>query len=78
MIADERSRVVTVRCLAHTSHWRIYAVDAFRSAALRTQPPRSSLQVRTRRWPHLNFLEVNNVCDGGGDLWNALQEVYYA
>lgn len=35
-------------------------------------------QVRTRRWPHLNFLEVNNVCDGGGDLWNALQEVYYA
>ena len=35
-------------------------------------------QVRAKRWPHMNFLEVNNICDGGADLWAALKEVYYA
>ena len=35
-------------------------------------------QVLARRWPHMNLLEVNNVCDGGQELWSALKHVYYA
>ena len=34
--------------------------------------------MRAKRWGHMGLLEVNNVCDGGADLWRALKEVYYA
>ena len=35
-------------------------------------------QVRAKRWPSMNLLEVNNVCDGGLTLLKALHDTYFA
>ena len=34
-------------------------------------------QVRAKRWPSLNLLEVNNVCDNGMSLLKAIQDTYF-
>ena len=58
-------------------------IGTLRNSSLLLDEARSGLnallarQVRARRWRHLNLLEVNNVCDGGPELWAAIQEVYY-
>ena len=30
-------------------------------------------RVKAHAWEHVSFLEVNNVCDGGPELWEALK-----
>lgn len=59
-------------------------IGTLRNSSLLTDERRSALNallatsVRAHRWAHMGLLEVNNVCDGGPDLWAALKEVYYA
>lgn len=35
-------------------------------------------QVRAGRWPVLGLIEINNVCDGGPELLDAIQHAYFA
>jgi hypothetical protein len=32
-------------------------------------------KVKANAWPHVSFIEINNVCDGGSQLWEALKEM---
>lgn len=30
-------------------------------------------KVKANAWEHVSFVEINNVCDGGFELWEALK-----
>lgn len=32
-------------------------------------------RVKANAWEHVNFIEINNVCNGGPELWQALQQL---
>ena len=32
-------------------------------------------KVRENAWAHVSFIEINNVCDGGAQLWEALKAI---
>ena len=32
-------------------------------------------KVKSNAWKYVSFVEINNVCDGGPELWEALKEL---
>eukprot|EP01046_Picozoa_sp_COSAG06_P117883 COSAG06_NODE_64993_length_258_cov_0.641509_1_plen_86_part_11 len=74
--------------LSNSSFWQAQAIwqegadsvviGTLRNSSLLKDEAESQLnselakQVRAGRWPQLNFLEVNNVCDGGPQLLQAI------
>jgi hypothetical protein len=79
--------------LSNSSFWQAQAIwqegadsvviGTLRNSSLLKDEAESQLnselakQVRAGRWPQLNFLEVNNVCDGGPQLLQAIRDTYY-
>ena len=79
--------------LSNTSFWQAQAmwqespesviIGTARNSSLLKDEVESQLnlelakQVRAKRWPSLNLLEVNNVCDGGPELLKAIRDTYY-
>ena len=32
-------------------------------------------KIKANAWEHVSFVEINNVCDGGPELWQALKSM---
>jgi hypothetical protein len=61
------------------SLWAGVIVGTLHGSSLLLDESRSQLnklvtaKVKANAWEHVSFVEINNVCDGGLELWEALK-----
>ena len=76
-VASSKSTVCHLYCVSGTG----IIIGTIHGSSLLLDESRSQLnklvtsKVKANAWPHVSFVEINNVCDGGPQLWEALKGI---